>query len=143
MAAVAALRRGASALCVAASLSAMPMTAAWADDAPVGSARSADGHVRIDVLSLKRTEGDTATLRFTVVNDGNADFSIVLLNMHLIDLVARRSYDVGLSSSSCNTPPGKQLTCWAMFAAPPPNTRTITVRFYEPIDLITGVPITG
>ena len=28
-----------------------------------------------------------------------------------------------------------------MFAAPPPYTKSIAVRFYERLDLITGVPI--
>jgi hypothetical protein len=130
----------ATVLYIAALLLGVPV--AWADDPPVASVTSADGKVRVDILSLKRTEGDTATLRFTVVNNGNADFSVVLGNLRLVDLVGRRYYDTGLSSTGCNTPPGKQSTCWAMFAAPPPNTRVIAVRFYEHLDLITGVPIT-
>jgi hypothetical protein len=138
----AASRVAALALCLAAVPLAVPVADARAEDPPVRSATTADGKVRVDVLSLKRTEGDTVTLRFAVVNNGNSDFSVSLLNLRLIDLIARRSYDVGLSSSSCTTPADKQHTCWAMFAAPPANTRTIALKFYEPLDLITGIPIT-
>jgi hypothetical protein len=132
----------ASSLGLAAALLALPLAGARADDQPVGSATSPDGKVRVEVLSLRRTEGDTVTLRFAVVNNGNADYSVTLGNLRLIDLVGRRWYEAGLSSSGCSTPPGKQLVCWAMFAAPPANTKTIAVRFYEHVDLITGVPIT-
>jgi hypothetical protein len=114
---------------------------AQAEDQPVATGGSPDGKVRIEVLSLKRTEGDTTTLRFAIVNDGNAEFSPVLANLRLLDLVSRRSYEPGLSSSNCRGAPGTRTVCWAMFAAPPPNTKTLTVKFYENIDLISGVPI--
>jgi hypothetical protein len=141
MAEVPAARLTVSILCYLAAL-ALPVAAPRADDQPVRTATTANGKVRVDVLSLKRTEGDTVTLRFTLVNGGNADFSVALLNLRLIDLVARRYYDVGLSSSGCSAAPDKQTTCWAMFGAPPASTRTIAVKFYEPFDLVTGVPIT-
>jgi hypothetical protein len=142
MTAAAALRLTALMSCLVAAPFVWPVADARADDPPVRSATTADGRVRVDVLSLKRTEGDTVTLRFAVVNNSNADFSVALLNLRLIDLMARRYYDVGLSSSSCTSAPDKQVTCWAMFAAPPASTRTIAIKFYERLDLITGVPIT-
>jgi hypothetical protein len=134
-------RTRAATLCLAASLLALPASGARADDQPVGSTTSTDGKVKVDVLSIKRTEGETVTVRFAVVNNGNTDYSITLGNMHLVDLVSRRIYSVGLASSSCNAVSGKSLTCWAMFAAPPPTIKTIAVQFYEHLDLITGVPI--
>jgi hypothetical protein len=118
-------------------------TSAFADDQPAASGTSQDGKVRVDVLSIKRTEGETVTLRFSLVNNSGSDFSIVLSNMHLVDLVNRRSYSPGLMSSLCSTAPGKQAECWAIFAAPPETVKKISVQFYERFDLISGVPITG
>jgi len=46
-------------------------------------------------------------------------------------------------SSLCGTAPGKQVQCWAVFAAPPEGVKKISVQFYERFDLISGVPITS
>jgi outer membrane protein OmpA-like peptidoglycan-associated protein len=73
-----------------------------AHDAPVVSGVSADGKVHADMLSLKRTEGDTVTLRFAIVNDSNRTVSTTLGNMRLIDLVGRTSYEPGVTSSTCS-----------------------------------------
>lgn len=114
---------------------------ALADGAPVASTTSGDGTVKVNILSLNRSEGETLTLKFEVVNNGNTDYSIVVDNLTLVDLTGRRTYSAGLASTNCNTPANKRLTCWAMFASPPPATKTVAVRFYEHLDLITGVPI--
>lgn len=106
-----------------------------------GAATSPDGKVRVQVLSLKRTEGDTLTLQFQITNSGNDDFSVTVGNMRLVDLVGRRIYGPGLTSPTCTTPVGQHLTCYAVFGAPPASTRTMTVQFYEKLGLITGVPI--
>jgi len=116
--------------------------AAKADDVPVASGVSSDGKVRVDMLSLKRTEGDTVTLRFALVNDSNRTFSTTLGNMRLIDLVGRTSYEPGVTSSSCSTDAGAKAICWAVFAAPGPNTKSINVKFYDAFDLI-STPITN
>ena len=127
--------------CLAMALT-LPLVAfAQTQDKPVKSVASADGTVRVDLLSLKRSEGDTVTLRLSLVNRGNTNFSIVLGNMRLIDLIGRRSYAPGLTSSNCTAPPDKQVACWAMFAAPPPNLKTMSVQFYEQLDLVSGVPV--
>ena len=63
-------------------------------------------------------------------------------NERLIDLVARREYQAGLGSDFCNAEPGHRVICWATFQAPPPNTKTMAVKFYERLDMITGVPVT-
>jgi hypothetical protein len=118
------------------------VSAAKADDAPVASGVSSDGKVRADMLSLKRTEGDTVTLRFAIVNDSNRTVSTTLGNMRLIDLVGRTSYEPGVTSSSCSAEAGAKAICWAVFAAPGPNTKSINVKFYDDFDLI-STPITN
>jgi hypothetical protein len=117
--------------CVLASVS-----AAKADDAPVVSGVSADGKVHADILSLKRTEGDTVTLRFAIVNDSNNTVSITVGNMRLIDLVGRASYEPGVTSSTCSAESGAKAVCWAVFAAPGPDTKSINVKFYDTFELI-------
>jgi hypothetical protein len=131
---------GKFALCFAAAL-ALPLSPGHAEDRPIASAAAQDGKVRVDILSLKRTEGGTVTLRFVLTNNGDGDFSMVVGNIHLVDLAARRSYGAGLMSSSCSTPPGRQVNCWATFAAPPEATKTLAVQFYENLDLISGVAV--
>ena len=137
----AALRMRAVVLCLSIALMALPGAAAFADEEPVASATNAEGKVRVDVLSLKRTEGDTVTLRIAVVNNGNANYPIVMSSVKLIDIVNRRSYGAGLSTSVCNPAPDQRLTCWAMYAAPPANTKTMSVQIPEHFDLITGIPV--
>jgi hypothetical protein len=119
---------GKIAVCLAAVL-ALWLSSAHAEDRPIASTATHDGKVRVDVLSLKRTEGGTVTLRFVLANNGNGDFSIVVGNIHLVDLAARRSYGPGLMSSSCSTPPGGQVSCWAPFAVPPEATKALAVQF--------------
>ena len=126
--------------CLAAVL-ALPLSSARTEDRPLASTATHDGKVHVDILSLKRTEGKTVTLRFVLANDGERDFSMVVGNIHLVDLAARRSYGAGLMSSSCSTPPGGHVNCWATFAAPPEATKTLAVQFYENLDLVTGVPV--
>jgi hypothetical protein len=123
--------------CVLASVS-----AAKADDAPAVSGLSADGKVHADILSLKRTEGDTVTLRFAIVNDSNKTVSITVGNMRLIDLVGRASYEPGVTSSTCSAESGAKAVCWAVFAAPGPDTKSINVKFYDTFELI-STPIGG
>jgi hypothetical protein len=118
------------------------VSAAKADESPVASGVSADGKVRADMLSLKRTEGDTVTLRFAIVNDSNKTVSITVGNMRLIDLVGRASYEPGVTSSTCSAESGAKAICWAVFAAPGPNTKSINVKFYDTFELI-STPIGG
>ena len=117
------------------------LAGARAQDQSPGTGTSSDGKVRIQVISLKRTEGDTLTLRFQVTNEGNNDYLVVVGNMRLIDIVGRRIYSPGVTSNNCTTPIGHQLTCYAIFGAPPASTKRMAIQFYEKMDLITGVPI--
>jgi hypothetical protein len=129
------------ALCLSIPLMALSGAAAFADEQPVASATNAEGKVRVDVLSLKRTEGDTVTLRIAVVNNGNDNYPIVMSSVKLVDLINRRTYGAGLSTSVCNPAPDQRLACWAMYAAPPANTKTMSVQIPEHFDLITGIPV--
>ena len=128
-------------VCLGACL-ALPLSSAHAEDGPpIASTATHDGKVHVDIVSLKRTEGKTVTLRFVVANNGDGNFSMVVGNIHLVDLAARRSYGAGLMSPSCSTPPGEQVSCWATFAAPPDATKALAVQFYENLDLVSGVPV--
>ena len=110
--------------------------------APVlGAATSPDGKARVEILSLKRTEGETVTLRFQVTNAGNDTYSMTLGNSRLVDIVGRRIYSPGLTSSGCSAPAGQQLACYAVFGAPPAGTQKMSVQFYEKLDLITDIPL--
>ena len=110
--------------------------------APVlGAASSPDGKARVEILSLKRTEGETVTLRFQVTNSGNDTYSMTLGNSRLVDIVGRRIYSPGLTSSGCSAPAGQQLACYAVFGAPPAGTQKMSVQFYEKLDLITDIPL--
>ena len=113
---------------------------ARADDAPIATGRNSSGKVRVEILSLKRTEGDTVTLRFALVNDGRENVHLTLPNMTLLDLVNRRRFSTGVTSTSCRAANGERQICWAMFAAPNPNVRSLNVMFFEDFDLI-PVPI--
>jgi hypothetical protein len=103
---------------------------------PVASGVSSDGKVRADMLSLRRTEGDTVMLRFAIVNDSNKTVSVTMGNMRLIDLVGRTSYEPGVTSSTCSADSGAKAICWAVFAAPGSNTKSINVKFYDAFELI-------
>jgi hypothetical protein len=116
--------------------------AAGADERPIASASIQNGKIRVEILSLKRIEGDLVTLRWQLVNDDNKDFSMTTSNERLIDLVARREYSAGMGGR-CSAEPGRRSgTCWATFQAPPPNTKSMAVKFYEGFEMITSVPVT-
>jgi len=130
------------ALYVATILLAIPAGASQADNQKLGSTISANGKVQVDVLSLKRTDGDTVTLRWQVVNDGEQTFSMTVENSRLVDLIGRREYSPGVSSPICRAEAHQRTMCWAVFAAPAAGTKKMSVRFYEQFDLISGVEIT-
>jgi hypothetical protein len=127
---------------ISCALSAQPLVNAHADEAPIASGQQTNGKARVDILSLKRTEGGTVTLRFAVTNENNADLSMTIGNMRLIDLVNRRTYSPGLESPSCRIPSTEKHICWAMFAAPNASVNMINVSFYEDFGLI-PVPISN
>jgi len=115
---------------------------AHADEVVIATGQQTNGKARADIVSLKRTEGDTLTLRFSVANENNKTLLMVLGNVRLIDLVNRRSYEPGVKSPECNIPTGEKRVCWAVFAAPGANVRSLNVSFDEDFGLI-SVPITN
>ena len=116
-----------------------PFRVTMADEAPIASARHATGKVRADVLSLRRTEGETLTLRFAIANDGDKGLSINLREVGLVDLVNRRSYTPGLTSSPfCSIAPTERTVCWAVFGSPGGSVKTINVRIPEGFDLVSA-----
>ena len=118
--------------CLLTFLAGLSATAALAESpTPVASVKNLDADVRIDILSLKRTENNTVTLQFALVNEGAGEGGITALNTRLIDLVGRRRYDAGLEMAGpCSAPNGGRKLCWVMFAAPPASTKTVNVQFY-------------
>ena len=131
----------ATALSVCALVACAPHRAS-AEDTPIASGQQTNGKARAEILSLKRTEADTLTLRFAIANEDNRDLAITISNMQLVDLVNRRIYKPGLESNSCRIPAGERRICWAVFAAPNASVRMLNVKFYEDFDLI-PVQISG
>ncbi len=138
-----ALARRAAILASALACLILAAPAAQAEDPPIATVSGMGGKVRVDILSLKRTEGETVTLRLALTNSGDQTFSMTLGNARLLDLPGRRIYSPGLTSSNCSVAVSKQTDCYAVFGAPPANLKTMTIKFYEQFELVTGVPISG
>jgi len=118
-------------LILASALAAVAAPAFADTEAPVATVKNLDANIHIDVLSLKRTEGNTVTLQFALVNDGPGTHTLTPGNTRLIDLTARRRYDVGLEMpGGCSAESGEKKVCWVMFAAPPATAKSLNVLFY-------------
>jgi hypothetical protein len=111
---------------------------------------------KIVVRGLKRDEGNTVTLRFQVVNEGNKSEPLYHLignsldgHAHLIDAANKKKYLVVKDSAGkCECAPirgnlekGSPINLWAKFPAPPESVQKITVVVdgFEPVD---SVPLT-
>jgi hypothetical protein len=130
---------------------ALSATAALAQDGkPIAIGKSlVDGNVRIEVEELKRADNGTVRLKFAVVNDSARDVdngflgASTLIDVHLVDLVNRRQYAVGmkdiantLTSSFGGVKAKSRAELWAIYGAPPPGVAKLTIllpNFY-PID---------
>lgn len=127
---------------------------------------SADGDTpgsKVEIHELKRTSGDTLTLRFSMVNGGNTDISFNYAfveegksipdfnsvgGVHLIDPVGKKKYFVVRDTEnqpSCSKglkdlAPGGRLNLWSKFPAPPEDVQIISVvvPHFGPMD---DVPI--
>lgn len=105
---------------------------------------------KIDIVELRRTSGDTVTLKFKVHNTSNDELSLGtfgdgdwynwnLAKVHLLDLTNKKKYFVLRDSESqpltskgkTKLKPGEQLTLWAKFPAPPSSVTAITVEIPE------------
>lgn len=145
----------AAVLSFAATLAA-PSRAAASNAAPVlAEAEGDQPGMRVEIRELKRSSGNTVTLKFTLRGEsdirlaydmGQTEMSGIDLNtvggVHLIDPVAKKKYLVIRDSStkhcvcSRNVKPGKVLNLWAKFPAPPADVETIQVMIpgFAPMD---------
>lgn len=116
--------------------------------------------LRADVIELKRTSGETLTLRFTLVNESKQIINVAdiadLLDLgggypvggvHLIDPVGRKKYFVVRDSENrcvCSEfaalQAGQRANHWAKFPAPPDDVQRISIVLptFSPMD---DVPI--
>ena len=140
----------------------MSLHAVRADDAadkPLAIIASDTPGVHIDILSIKRTEGGTLTLRAAFVNESGAavkDSVFPGMNgsgwqVSLVDYQAKKKYGViGFDDGSClcttnlvynaDFEPGRKVL-WAKFRAPPQSVEKLTVLAGsgEPVE---GISIT-
>jgi hypothetical protein len=128
-------------------------------DGPLASIAGGVEGVHIDILSLKRTEGNMVTLRVAFVNDsgspvGVTDFpgvdNVGIWEVALVDYKNKRKYGVVSSADGClcttNLPwssdigPGRRVL-WAKMTAPPNSVQKIALiaGAGEPVE---GLPIT-
>ena len=104
-----------------------PVPPVLTDGPPIATTQQTNGKARVNVLSLKRTEGDTMTLRYVVINDNSrGNLQINRDYVQILDIVNRRRYEAGLSSE-CYLRAEQQQLCWAIFAAPKDNPQMLSV----------------
>jgi hypothetical protein len=123
---------------------------------------SGEGQVpgsKVVVREVKRDAGGTVTLRFQLVNDGEANVKTYdvlgtyfsLDNVSLVDTADKKKYLVVKDSAGkclCSelkddVVPGSRFNLWAKFPAPPAEVQKITVVVpgFEPVDApITAAP---
>jgi hypothetical protein len=129
---------------------------------PIATADGTHDRVRVEVTELKRTSGETLSLRFTIVNDSNrglqvsdvgiADGALItpadgasytVGGVHVIDPVGKKKYFVARDSAGgcvCSQfgaiPGGGRANHWARFAAPPESVdrMTIVIPRFAPMD---------
>lgn len=147
----------------AATAAATPVTPAAPAAAAIASADGEKSGLRIEVTELKRSSGDTVSLKFTLVNDTDEAFGISSaylgdrsLNedyasvggVHLVDPVGKKKYMVVRDSEKqcvCSNhvqelPAHSRANLWAKYPAPPAGTSvvSIVVPHFSPMD---DVPI--
>ena len=150
-----------SAALLALGLCVPPLSAVRADEAaerPLATLQGDTEGVHIDILSLKRTEGNMLTLRVAFVNEsGGPVKTSAFPGMNggwkavLVDYKAKRKYGIiGFDDGSClcttnlidsaEFEPGRKVL-WAKFMAPPESVQRITLLAGngEPVE---GLPIT-
>ena len=117
----------------------------------------ADGETpgtRVDIYELKRTSGDTVTLKFAFVNNGTKelggyDFAKAandydtVADVHLLEPTERTQYSVMrdpdhkcVCSTGVGVKQGEQKHYWAKFPAPPAASTklTVVVPHFEPVE---------
>jgi hypothetical protein len=119
--------------------------------------------LRVEVTELKRTTGDTLTLRFTLINESAPSFDFSDLadhnrdlsgeghaigGIHLLDPLGKKKYFVArdtagkcvCSSRLVSLQRGQRVNLWAKFSAPPAEVEKLSIVLpkFIPID---DVPI--
>ncbi|MEO8217004.1 MAG: hypothetical protein ABI718_07970 [Acidobacteriota bacterium] len=109
---------------------------------------------RVDVYELKRTSGDTVTLKFALVNNGKKELGgydfgkaandyDTVADIHLLEPTERTQYAVMrdpdnkcVCSTGVGVKTGEQKRYWAKFPAPPASSTklTVVVPHFEPIE---------
>ncbi len=101
----------------------------------------------VEITELKRTSGDTVTLKFTVKNTGAEELNLGpfgegdwynwdLAKIYLLDLPNKKKYFVLKDSEKqpltsrgkSKLKPGAQIALWAKFPAPPTSVGKVTVE---------------
>ncbi len=114
---------------------------------PVAVTESQLPGIRAEIIALKRSSGDTLTLKFRIVNESDKSMDPSckmretatepcgpISGVHILDTVGGKKYLVLRDSTGrciCadvgTIGPGKSLLLWAKFPAPPAETRTVSV----------------
>jgi hypothetical protein len=113
--------------------------------------------VRVEVVELKRTSGDTVSLKFAMINDSDKDMGFnydfgegktidvgSVAGTHLIDAEGKKKYFVVrdteeaclCSRNLSSLKPRTRANLWAKFPAPPDDVQKITVvvPHFTPMD---------
>ncbi len=104
--------------------------------------------IRVEVVELKRTSGDTVSLKFAMINDSDQDMGFgydfgegsttdigTIAGTHLIDAAGKKKYFVVRDSEGAclcsrglkSIQPKTRANLFAKFPAPPADVQTITV----------------
>jgi hypothetical protein len=122
-----------------------------------GAIAVADGErsgLRAEITELKRSGGDTVTLRFTLINESGSQLGIHgdifgardLRHVHLIDLTGMKKHLVLMdSANNCvcsdqlphNIESGASMNLWARFPAPPAEVSEVSIVLprFIPVDV--------
>jgi hypothetical protein len=149
------LKRYAVRITVIVPVLAMSAGLTWGSE-PIAVADGQHAGTRVDITELKRTSGDTLTLRFTLVNESGARINpynllggATVSEVHLIDAVGMKKYMTVKDAAGncvCSTgltatlDAGKSLNLWARFPAPPADVKEIGIVIprFMPVDVPIG-----
>jgi hypothetical protein len=116
---------------------------------PLATSEGSIDGLRVEVTELRRTTGDTVSLRFTIVNNSSKTLhdpdgaTYYIGYAHLIDLVGKKKYFVAQDSGGKYVgsifraiDAGGRANHWARFAAPADNVDRLTVVIpsFAPMD---------
>jgi len=119
---------------------------AYAQTKPIATSDGESPGTRVEVQELKRSSGGTVTLKFTVINDSNAEISSNYLfigpgeantvgGVTLVDPVSKKKYLVirdteghcMCSVDIANFKAKTSTNLWAKFPAPPADVKKVSV----------------